>query len=385
MTGGFLANKLGGKRVIMFVLSSASLINALVPWVAQVHVYFLVALRIIDGMGQGSSNPSVYVLIGKWTSPDERSTMLSIVYTGSSVGFILSSFLSSWICSTDTVGGWPTLFYLYSILGAILTIAWGTNIHENPHQSDGVSDEEIEHFESPASHKENISSIPWFDIITSWAVWANVIAYFTYVFGYLVIIIETPTYLSTVLQVSVKHVGIFMSIICFVQIIIGLLAGVSADYIIQSKYLSVQNTRKLFMFLSLGITSGCFVGQYYVGHNVFAVEVLFAVGFGACGFQFGGTLVNVMDIAERYSGIIIGFMYTISSIGGFFSTIIVGRLTNNQNTHKQWSVVFLICTGIQLFGMVIFLVFAKGEQQEWSIRSTNKTSKKNGEKTKLLE
>ncbi|XP_033114992.1 sialin-like [Anneissia japonica] len=115
--GGWLARKKGGKRVMVFAVLWTSLLTALIPWAAGVSSGLLIVLRILDGLGQGSLLPASYVIFGKWTVPDERSSMISISFSGMTLGVIISSYVSGWISSAYEFGGWPMSFYIYICFG----------------------------------------------------------------------------------------------------------------------------------------------------------------------------------------------------------------------------------------------------------------------------
>ena len=51
-----------------------------------------------------------------------------------------------------------------------------------------------------------------------------------------------------------------------------------------------------------------------------------------------------------------------------------------QGTREEWQKVFFICSGLSVFGFIIFTVFAKAEEQQWSKQSTGVVVKQvNGE------
>ena len=72
----------------------------------------LVAVRAIQGLFSGLAYPSTYNLFNKWSSPEERATIMSIVFAGIPVAIIVNYPLSSALCESGVDGGWPLVFYI---------------------------------------------------------------------------------------------------------------------------------------------------------------------------------------------------------------------------------------------------------------------------------
>ena len=51
---------------------------------------YLIFMRILMGLGAGVTFPAMNVLISKWAPEQERSTISSIIYGGTSLGTVLS-------------------------------------------------------------------------------------------------------------------------------------------------------------------------------------------------------------------------------------------------------------------------------------------------------
>ena len=72
----------------------------------------LVAVRAVQGLFSGLAFPSTYNLFNKWSSPEERATIMSIVFAGIPVAIIVNYPLSSALCESGVDGGWPLVFYI---------------------------------------------------------------------------------------------------------------------------------------------------------------------------------------------------------------------------------------------------------------------------------
>ena len=58
--------------------------------------------------------------------------------------------------------------------------------------------------------------------------------------------------------------------------------------------------------------------------------ILLTLGVAMSGFQYGsGWMVNPVDIAPRYAGVIFGISNTFATVPGFVAPIVIGLITTN--------------------------------------------------------
>ena len=67
---------------------------------------------MIQGLVSGLAYPSTYNLFNKWSSPEERATIMSFVFAGIPVAIIVNYPFSSALCESGIDGGWPLVFYI---------------------------------------------------------------------------------------------------------------------------------------------------------------------------------------------------------------------------------------------------------------------------------
>lgn len=72
------------------------------------------------------------------------------------------------------------------------------------------------------------------------------------------------------------------------------------------------------------------IAQYYYGMNASASVTFFTLQLFLNGAVTAGYLGNGLDIAPNFSGTIFGLANTVSSLGGYLSTYMVGSLTKNN-------------------------------------------------------
>ena len=96
----------------MAIMSTTSLA---IPIMARTSTYLVMITRIIQGLVSGLAFPSLYNLFSVWSGPDERATLMSIVFSGVAVANVINLPMSAGLCATGIDGGWPMVFYVSGI------------------------------------------------------------------------------------------------------------------------------------------------------------------------------------------------------------------------------------------------------------------------------
>ena len=188
-------------------------------------------------------------------------------------------------------------------------------------------------------------------------VWAIVINHFCSNWGFYVILTWLPTYFNQALGVDLRQVGLYTILPWLAMFVMANVAGWIADSLLQ-RGLSVTFVRKLmqsigffgpalFLFLIGGVTSALQAVSY----------MCCVLGLGA--FALSGFAVNHLDIGPRYAGILLGLSNTAGTIPGIIGVTLTGYILDATGS---WSLVFLIASGLYVFGAVVWLLFATGEQ-----------------------
>lgn len=85
----------------------------------------------------------------------------------------------------------------------------------------------------------------------------------------------------------------------------------------------------LMLYLALGGQAAFFMGAAYCNcHQKYLAVAFVALAQGLSGFQYGGVIVNHVDIAPRYAGTLYGISNTFATAPGFVAPIIVAALTS---------------------------------------------------------
>ncbi|XP_041369223.1 sialin-like isoform X3 [Gigantopelta aegis] len=238
---------------------------------------------------------------------------------------------------------------------------------DSPAQHKRISEIEkkyIEHClkDSARSSEDEALNIPWKKIAMSLPVWAIIVSNTTSDWGAYTLMTNIPTYM--------KENGLLSALPYIIFWLLINVSGWLADFVRKKRILSTTVTRKSFDAFGKIVPAIMLIGLGYVDctQPVTGV-VLLMLGVCLTGFQYSGFVVNHVDIAPAYAGILFGISNSIAAVTGFISPVVVGVITTKGQTRTEWQYVFFISAAIYVFGAIFYIIFASGELQPWA-RST---------------
>merc|ERR1719239_290052 len=342
-----------------------SVLSLLTPVAVRTNVYLFIALRVLEGIGEGVTFPAMYAMWGQWAPVLERSYLMTFCFSGATFGTVLALPLSGQMISSDVMGGWPSVFYVFGSIGCVWCVIWLATTHDSPACHPRISTAEREHIQASIGDTTYYPP-PWRDILLSPAVWAIVTAHFTASWGFCILLTSLPSYLADILKLDMKQNGNLSALPYAFAFIVALATGVLADLTRSRGILSTRNVRKVCTCLGQLLPAVFIVLVGYVGCEWEWAVTFLTLSNGSMALSNGGYAVNHVDLSPRFAGILIGITNAAAAIPGFAAPAMVGYLTDNNNTLPQWQIVFYISASVYAFGSLLYAVFAKGEEQPWS-------------------
>ena len=80
--GGFLAERYGGKWVFGLGTLCTAVLTLLTPLAASGGIGWFMALRVVEGVGEGVTLPAMHAMIAQWVPLTERNRMVSMIQVG---------------------------------------------------------------------------------------------------------------------------------------------------------------------------------------------------------------------------------------------------------------------------------------------------------------
>lgn len=375
--GGWAAQKIGGRRVLLFSFVLWSLTCALVPLDPNRELVLVIA-RLLVGVAQGFIFPSIHTVLAQWVPPHERSRSVSLTTSGMYLGAAMGMLV---LPSLVKFRGPQSVFLAEAALGGMWSLLWLRFSSDPPHSAHtkataaGYGETLLPLKGSVKLKAENgggypIKSpkIPWKQIVLSLPVWAIVVNNFTFHYALYVLMNWLPTYFELGLQLSLQEMGSSKMMPYFNMFLFSNIGGVAADHFITRRIFSVTKTRKLLNTLGFFVASFALMALPLFrtpSGALFCSSV--ALGFLALGRA--GFAINHMDIAPRYAGILMGVSNTAGTLAGIVGVDLTGRLLESAKSSQldltsseSWVAVFTIPGFLCIFSALVFLLFSTGER-----------------------
>ncbi|EDO28826.1 predicted protein, partial [Nematostella vectensis] len=273
---------------------------------------------------QGALFPCNHAIWSKWAPPSERTRLFTITVAGCPVGTILSMPLSGLMSKYGFDGGWASVFYCFGAVGLLWFFVWQLSIHATPSEHPTISEEEKVYIETAIADQPGVKvSLKFNDpnrfqtslVSISAPEFAKCRSYW----GMYTILICLPKYFIEVLKFDLAKTGFLAALPYVLKAFVGPTGGVIVDWLIKNK-LSVKNTRRCVFT----------VGKTTIRDFPYLAVGLLTIGVGITGINAAGYAVNILDIAPKYAGVIMGVTNVFGAAPGFISPQIVGIITPNK-------------------------------------------------------
>uniref|UniRef100_J3NBV5 Major facilitator superfamily (MFS) profile domain-containing protein n=1 Tax=Oryza brachyantha TaxID=4533 RepID=J3NBV5_ORYBR len=180
--GGWAAQRIGGRRVLLMSFVLWSLICGLIPLDPNREV-ILILSRLFVGVAQGFIFPAIHTVLAQWVPPQERSRSVSLttsgMYLGAAGGMLFFPSLVKHM-------GPQSVFFVEAVLGVAWSVIWLKFSSEPPRiDLPKVSMPKVASREKIKAQAGGVVAprtvkIPWRRIIFSLPVWAIVVNNFTF-------------------------------------------------------------------------------------------------------------------------------------------------------------------------------------------------------------
>lgn len=365
--GGYLAGRLGPKWLLGFGILGTVLFTLLTPVAADWGAGYLIAVRVIEGIGEGVTFPAMYTMWAAWAPPLERSRLLTISYIGAQLGTVIALPLSGEICFYLD---WTYVFYLFGAVGLVWFFLWAALAFNSPNDHPRISEQERLYIISSLKNELSTSTehIPWRSIVTSVPLLAIVVAHFSYNWTFYTLLTLLPTYMKDVLGFSIKQNGMLSALPYIGCATLAVLSGQFADYLRETRNCQTVRVRKVFSLVGMLGPAIFLVAAGYTGCNYTLAVTFLTISSSLGGVSASGFNINHLDIAPSYAGILLGITNTFATIPGMVGPVIARSLTAN-NTMEEWQTVFYIAAAINLFGATFYTAFGRGSVQPWAVQT----------------
>jgi MFS transporter, ACS family, solute carrier family 17 (sodium-dependent inorganic phosphate cotransporter), other len=353
--GGTLADRFGGKIVLGLGVILWSLFTLLTPLAASIGLSILVLNRILMGMGEAVTFPSIYALLARWVPVAERSRAMGVINSGIPLGTVFALIITPIIVQAY---GWEWAFYSFAILGFIWAAIWFRIAASDPGKHPRISARELAHIQSDGEPSKTKSAPPVLKLLKSRAIQAIMVAHFCNNWSLFLLLTWLPTFINKGLGVDYSSIGYFTMVPFIASFLCLNIAGGVADRMIKSG-MAVIKVRKIMQSISLG---GMAAAMMVVGYaeTIWVAIAIMTISNALGSAAVGGFVVNHMDIAPKYAGTLMGITNTMAAVPGIIGVYTAGLILELTGS---WALVFQLAGAISLFGMLFYLRFASADKQ----------------------
>ncbi|KAM9665532.1 sodium-dependent phosphate transport protein 4 isoform 6-T7 [Trichechus inunguis] len=331
---GYLAGRVGTKRVVGVALFVSSLLILCTPLAADLGLVVLMVSRIVHGISQGSGFGGQYALWEKWCPPHERSRLCAIALSG---GF-----------------------------GCVCSLLWIVLVYDDPVSHPWISISEKEYITSSLAQQVSASrqSLPIKDIVRSLPVWSVILCCFSYQWLITVLVMYTPSYISSVFNINIRDNGIVSSLPFVFAWAFGILGGQVADFLL-TKNFRLVTVRKIATVLgNLPSSTLVAVLPYLRSSYITTITFLF-ISCGLASLCQSGISINALDIAPRHSSFLMGVSRGFAHLAAVLVPTVSGFILS-QDPEFGWRNIFFLLFAINTLGLIFYIIFGEADVQDWA-------------------
>lgn len=296
LPGGMLAERFGGKYTLGLGMLSTAIFTLLTPVVTKwSEATGLIVLRILMGLGEGTTFPALNVLLAQWTPPEERSVIGSMVFAGAQLGTVFANVVSGQILKNTT---WPVVFYVFGGIGVLWFVVWVLICYNNPYEHPFISEREKKFLHERMNEHTHAKPPPppWRHLLCSTPVWALIAAQIGHDWGFFTLVTDLPKYMSSVLKYSIGGNGFVSALPYLVMWFSSMGASWLADWMITKEIMTRTNVRKLGTTIA-SIGPGIFIiAASYANCDHTLAVAMFTIGMALMGMY---TQIHVR-LSEHY-------------------------------------------------------------------------------------
>jgi MFS transporter, ACS family, glucarate transporter len=315
---GALADRLGARRVLTFVVTFWSVFTGLTA--AAWSFVSMLVVRFLFGAGEAGAFPGMARVVYSWIPVNERGTVKGINFSASRLGAAVTMPVLPWLIVTI---GWKESFVLLMLIGFFWAAAWWWWFRDEPAEHPGIDQAELEYI---LAHRQEVRAttevtrpLPLSRMLTSVNLWLMMGQYFAGNFTFFFCLTWLYPYVQNTYQLSYVQAGWY----AMIPLVCGALGNVFSGWFVDRLYRAGRHplSRRLPACLGFALAAGGLVmsvGQGSVGGAVFWLSIAI---FGA-DMTLSPSWSFCIDIGGRHAGKVSGTMNMAGNLGSALVAIL---------------------------------------------------------------
>jgi MFS transporter, ACS family, glucarate transporter len=344
--GGWLADRMGPRRVLMRIVLWWSFFTAATGWAWNFSS--LVVTRTLFGAGEAGAFPNMTRIFTTWLPAKERERAQATLWLASRWGGAFTPLLVAYILQFLS---WRRAFEVFGVLGVIWAIAFYRWFRDDPATHPDVNSAELALLPPARETAAVTGPLPWRLLISKPAVWLLCLQYACLAYGWWFYVTWLPTYLRNARGTSI-NMSALLSGLPLLMGGVGCLISAALIPRVARALGSVALARRIVAIVGFLGASASILVFTRVHDPMLAMVVL---GFAGLfnDFVMPAAWAGCMDVGGRYAGTVAGSMNMMGSIAGALSPLVVGYLL--AWTNQNWTLTFYVSAAIYSLGAVCWI------------------------------
>ncbi|MBZ6391373.1 MAG: MFS transporter [Pantoea dispersa] len=354
LCGGFLADRLGTKKVWLMAGILWSLLEIATAWAGELGMALFggsaimgfAALRVLFGFSEGPAYALMNKTIAHWAPDNERGFALGIGLLSTQVGSLLTAPIAVGLLLLTN--DWRMMFMLLGAFSLLAMLLFARHFTDTPQQHPRANAVERQLIiAGQRQQPQDEGALPWWRFFTSRTLVCNALGYFSFLYITFTLVTWLPKYLQDNFHYDLHSLWYVAMIPWSGACLTVLLGGRIADRLL-ARFNNLRLARNLFAAVTLCATACCFMAIPWVG-SAAGIIALMTLGNAL------NALVNnvywsvVIDVTPKASvGTFSGMTLAIANLASIISPMLCGWLAQYFGYNAMFTVTACIAFGSML-------------------------------------
>ncbi|MDW8848147.1 MFS transporter [Erwinia sp. MMLR14_017] len=342
LCGGFLADRLGTRKVWLMAGILWSLLEIATAWAGEAGIALFsgsaimgfAVMRVLFGFAEGPAYALMNKAIANWAPDNERGFALGIGLLSTQVGALLTAPIAVGLLLLT--GDWRVMFVLLGIFSLAAMLLFAKVFADTPELHPAVTAKERALIADGQAEAASGPRLPWWRFFTNRTLVCNALGYFSFLYITFTLVTWGPKYLQDSFHYDLHSLWYVAMIpwsgACFTV----LLGGKIADKLLKH-FNNLRLARNLFASVTLLLTAACFMAIPYMP-SAAGIILMMALGNAL------NALVNnvywsvVIDVTPKSTvGTYSGITLAIANLASIISPLLSGWLAQNFGYNAMFS------------------------------------------------
>jgi MFS family permease len=344
--GGYLADSMGPRRVLMRIVVWWSFFTAATGWAW--NFVSIVVTRFMFGMGEAGCFPSITKAFSTWLPNQERVRAQGILWMSARWGGAFTPLL---VVAVLKLMSWRHAFELFGAIGVIWAVFFYIWYRDNPRDKAGINAAELQIIEENQHLASSHGHVPWAKFLRSKQVWLLSGQYFCLSYGWYFYITWLPTYLREARGVTLEFGALLATLPLFLGGCGAFICGMF--YKVLNRWTGdVGKSRRLMACLGFTGATGFLLLSSMLQDATWAMVAMGMASFSN-DLVMPGAWAACMDVGGKYAGTLSGTMNMAGNLGGVLSPIVIAYILGQSN--NNWALTFYVSAAVYFAGIFFWL------------------------------